>query len=114
MAYEIVKQLKLQNNNSMLLQLENMVNNTDKKRGKLHEVFEPSFDCKEMRSEKFVYQKLDYLHQNPCRYKIILAAKPENYFHSSAAQYAGSNNIAYAITIYTDLQDIDLTNNNEK
>jgi len=111
MAYEIVKQLKLQGNTAMLKQLESLVNNTDKKRGKLHEVFEPSFDCKEMQSEKFVNQKLDYLHQNPCRYKTILAATPADYLHSSAAQYTGCKNVAYEITTYGALQEIDLTKN---
>jgi hypothetical protein len=110
-AYEIVKQLKQQGNNTVLLQLESLVNNTDRKRGKLHEVFEPSFDCKEIFSDKFVYQKLDYLHHNPCRYKTILAPTPELYLHSSAAQYCGTKNVLYEITTYATLQEINLTIN---
>jgi hypothetical protein len=41
--------------------------NTEKKRGKLHEVFEPSFDRKECYSHEMVERKLYYKHTNPCR-----------------------------------------------
>ena len=38
-------------------------------------------------SEKFINQKLDYIHQNPVRAKIVV--KPEDYLYSSARNYAG-------------------------
>jgi hypothetical protein len=42
-------------------ELENAVNSSDKKRGKLHEVWEDSFDWKECIGNAFIVQKLDYI-----------------------------------------------------
>ncbi len=66
LAYEIVKRLKETGNHIILKQLSEAVEVTDKKRGKLHEVFEDSFDIKECMTEKFIRQKLNYIHLNPC------------------------------------------------
>ncbi|HEY5533961.1 MAG TPA: transposase, partial [Ignavibacteria bacterium] len=52
MAYEIVKRLKELEQFDLLNKLENAVNITDKKRNKLHQVFQPSFDLKELVTEK--------------------------------------------------------------
>jgi hypothetical protein len=41
----------------------------DRQRGKKHEVWEDSFDSKICRTEKFINQKLAYIHANPCRGK---------------------------------------------
>ena len=114
MAYEIVKQLKLQEKTDILTQLSNWVNNTDRKRNKQHEVFEPSFDCKECKGNDFINQKLNYIHNNPCRYNPILANAPEEYIHSSAGQYIGINDVKYSVTTYAALQDIGLTTTNDK
>ncbi len=46
-GYEIIKRLKMQGKNDLLLQLENAVNNSDKNKGKLHELWEDSFDWKD-------------------------------------------------------------------
>ena len=43
----------------------------EKLKGKLHEFFEPSFDWKMCDTENFVDQKLDYIHENPCRDDVI-------------------------------------------
>jgi REP element-mobilizing transposase RayT len=67
MSYGIVKRLKEKNKHELLAGLSTQVNDTDSRRGKLHEVFEPSFDWKECRSNKFIDQKLEYIHANPCR-----------------------------------------------
>jgi hypothetical protein len=45
----------------------NALNNTERKEGKLHSAFETSFDWKECRTEKFIEQKLAYIHWNPCK-----------------------------------------------
>src|SRR3954470_12986292 len=50
MAYDLVARMKEKNEEEVLTQLSSSVNSTDRKRGKLHEVFEPSFDWKECRS----------------------------------------------------------------
>ena len=43
-GYEIIKRLKQQDQKDILLQLQNAVNSSDKKKGKLHEVWENSFE----------------------------------------------------------------------
>ena len=43
------------------------VKSKDRSRGKKHEVWIDSFDVKECRTEKFIMQKLIYIHENPVR-----------------------------------------------
>lgn len=66
MAYELVKRLKEKREDSILSQLASWVNDTDRKNGKIHQVFQPSFDAKECYTDKFIEQKLNYIHKNPC------------------------------------------------
>jgi len=82
MAYELVKKLKECNQEDILKQSSHVRKN-EKQRGKLHEVFEPSFDWKECTSDKFLEQKLNYIHENPCRGKWNLAHQISDYKHSS-------------------------------
>jgi REP element-mobilizing transposase RayT len=109
MAYEIVRMLRDKNNDEILHRLSSFVNNTDKKRGKQHEVFEPSFDWKECYDNTMIKQKLDYVHDNPCRGSWSLAESPENYLHSSARFYLMGQQGIYEVTSYSDLEGIDLT-----
>ena len=109
MSYEIVNRLKEQNQEELLAQLSSFVNVTDKHRGKLHEVFEPSFDWKECSSEKFITQKLDYIHSNPRSGKWDLTKHPEEYVHSSAQFYFSGEQGVYEVISYATLEDIDLT-----
>ena len=107
MAYELVKLLQCQNQNDILIQLSDWVNATQKLQHKKHEVFEPSFDCKECYTRKFVEQKINYIHLNPCKEK--LAKIPEDYTHSSAQYYYTGMQGVYPVITYMELQDIDLT-----
>ena len=66
MAYEIVERLKERNRSDILLQLSEAVSKSDKAKGKIHQVFERSFDWKEITSKYFFNQKLSYIHNNPC------------------------------------------------
>ena len=66
-AYEIVKRLQEQNNTAILKTLSDGVISSDRRREKLHQVFENSFDAKECRREEFIKQKLSYMHENPCK-----------------------------------------------
>jgi hypothetical protein len=114
MSYGIVKRLKEKNEDEVLRHLAEQVNATDQKKGKLHEVFEPSFvpiaiGRKECRSNKFVEQKLNYIHTNPCRGVWNLVADECDYKHSSANFYATSEQGVYAVTNYKELEDVDLT-----
>jgi hypothetical protein len=88
MAYGLVDLLKERQQLNLLEVLSASVNKTDRDRGKLHHVFKASFDCKECRTEKFLLQKLNYIHENLCRGKWNLADVSENYKHSSAKYYA--------------------------
>jgi len=109
MAYEIVKRLEKQDNSHLLNQLTALVNNTDKSRGKLHEVFEPSFDWKECLTDDFIEQKLNYIHENPCRGEWNLVQDVCEYPHSSAKFYFTGEHGLYKVTSYMELKDVDLT-----
>jgi REP element-mobilizing transposase RayT len=109
MAYELVKALTAQKEYALLQQLSLGVSASDKKRGKLHQVFAPSFDCKECRKDFFIEQKLAYMHRNPCTGKWNLAASPEQYAHSSASFYLTGKGGVYEVMNYKALEDIDLT-----
>lgn len=109
MAYEIIKRLEEQGRTELLGELASVVNDTDRRRGKLHEVFEPSFDWKECISEKFIEQKLNYIHENPCRGEWNLASQPQDYLYSSAKYYITGEQGIYEVMSYSVLQDIDLT-----
>jgi REP element-mobilizing transposase RayT len=109
MAYEIINRLKTNREDALLHQLANSVNSADKKRGKLHEVFESSFDSKHCITMEFIQQKLDYIHNNPCVKKWQLADNPADYPHSSANYYNTGTQGIYPVTNYMALQDIDLT-----
>ena len=50
-------------------------------------MFEASFDCKEIITEKFVRQKLNYMHKNPVSGKWKLVDHYLDYEHSSARFY---------------------------
>ena len=72
-AYEIIKRLEANNEVILLHQLSSDVAPIRKANKKLHEVWETSFDWKDCRSNKFVWQKLNYMHSNPCtgKWKLV-------------------------------------------
>jgi hypothetical protein len=70
-AYDLIQRLQRQNDHLMLNELSSSLNNTEVKEGKLHNVFEASFDWKECRTDKFIQQKLDYIHFNPCKAWLV-------------------------------------------
>jgi len=113
-AYEIIKRLKQSKEFALLEELSNAVQMKDKSRGKLHEVWEDSFDCKECRTEKFIMQKLQYIHFNPCSGKWKLAVDPLHYQHSSAGFYISGKQGYFAVTDYREkllLLDDEIENN---
>ncbi|RKD12388.1 hypothetical protein BCY91_12115 [Pelobium manganitolerans] len=87
MAYELIKRLKAGQQDTILLNLGRACSNADKKKGQLHKVFETSFDAKPIFTEKFLHQKLDYIHNNPVSGKWNLAQSYIEYKHSSAGFY---------------------------
>ena len=84
MAYRIIERLRKQNRTEILLQLAEAVINSDRNKGKIHKVFERSFDCKEITSDHFFLQKLSYMHNNPCSGVWDIVKNPVDYEHSSA------------------------------
>jgi hypothetical protein len=104
-----VKRLKEKGDIEILNRLADGVTRRDYNRGKLHELFEPSFDWKECRSNKFINQKLNYIHNNPCSGKWNLADSPVNYVHSSAKFYLTGEHGVYEVLHLGKLEDIGLT-----
>ena len=109
MAYDIIKRLRKLGKFNVLRKLERLVNKKEKLKGKLHEIFEPSFDWKMCDTENLVDQKLDYIHENPCRGKWQLCQQLEDYVHSSACFYAIGKQGVYEVTNIAAIEDIDLT-----
>lgn len=104
-AYGIIQRLKEAGRTDILEQLNNAVSISDKSRGKLHEVFEPSFDIKECRGLKFINQKLDYVHANPLSKKWSLAERTIDYVHSSALYYETERQGVFPVTNFIELID---------
>lgn len=96
-AYAIVKVLEEHNNTPMLEQLERGVSKSGNRRGKKHQIWEESFDWKYCETPAFAFQKLIYIHNNPCAGKWKLAADTMAYEHSSARYYISGRHAAYAV-----------------
>jgi hypothetical protein len=79
--------------------LKNAVRPTDRKRGKKHEVWKDTFDVKECRTEKFILQKLNYIHNNLCTGKWKLTDSSIHYPHSSASFYISGKTGGHAVKI---------------
>ena len=106
MAYEIIKRLEANNETKLLQQLSADVEPIRKANEKLHEVWETSFDWKDCRSNKFVWQKLDYMHHNPCSGKWQLASNPIEYHHSSARFYLTGVQGIHPITNFMKMEEV--------
>jgi REP element-mobilizing transposase RayT len=104
LAYEIVKRLEETKREDILQILASHVTPSEKKRNKKHRVFEISSDIKPCYTEKFLLQKLEYIHANPVRGKWQLVDSIEKYLHSSTAFYElNQEHPKIKITHYKDL-----------
>ena len=106
-AYGIVQLLKDSGRDDVLVELTKAVQPGDGRRGKKHEVFEPSFDIKECRTLAFISQKLGYIHNNPLSGKWSLAADTISYPHSSAMFYETGEQGLYSVTNAANIFDKD-------
>jgi REP element-mobilizing transposase RayT len=106
LAYELVQRLQAGGFTDILGQLSQAVNDADRKRGKLYQVFRPSFDAKECRTDAFIWQKLNYIHQNPVSGKWMLAANALDYPHSSAQYYLTGEQGGYEVFNFNLLKDV--------
>jgi REP element-mobilizing transposase RayT len=86
-AYGLVKLLEEKSEMPILYKLAQGVTDAETKKGQKHRVFANSFDAKSLETEKFLYQKLDYIHHNPVQGKWKLAEEYTDYEHSSASFY---------------------------
>jgi REP element-mobilizing transposase RayT len=101
-GYAIVKRLEEKNETILLNQMKEAVINKDKRRNKKHELWQGTFDVKQCRTEKFILQKLNYIHNNPCSGKWSLCEKSYDYLHTSARFYDGDKT-AYRVKDYLDV-----------
>lgn len=60
------------------------------------------FEAKQCRTEKFILQKLNYIHNNQCTERWKLADKPAHHKYSSASFYSGDKE-TYRIIDYQDV-----------
>lgn len=97
MAYDVVSRLQGLNRIDILKQLADGVSASDRQRGKLHQVFNPSFDMKLCYGKDFIKQKLDYIHMNPLNKKWQLVADATLYKHSSALFYETGEQGIYSV-----------------
>ena len=86
-AYEIINRLEQSGNTSLLLRLEKLVTERERRKGQLHKVFKDSFDGKAIITYAFLLQKINYIHNNPVSGKWMLAKDFVEYEHSSASFY---------------------------
>jgi REP element-mobilizing transposase RayT len=104
MAYEIVKRLRKDKKRDILQSLEQGVSFKDKRRNKIHQVFEISSDLKVLLSERFILQKINYIHRNPVSKKWMLINDYRKYKYSSAGFYEGVLDYkGYPVTHYLDV-----------
>ena len=103
MAYEIIDRLKTHKEEDTLIFLRDALTQREKNKGQVHKVFENSFDAKPIFSEKFLFQKMDYIHSNPVTGKWNLAKDPTQYRHSSALFYESGGSNFFIPKHYMDL-----------
>lgn len=103
MAYEMVSRLKISKKEKILSRLRDGVSPADSKSGKIHKVFNTSFDAKICYTREFAEQKLNYIHHNPVSGKWNFVGDFSTYKHSSASFYELNKNMDIPITHYMDL-----------
>ncbi len=96
-AYSIVQRLEEKNEDAILEKLQKAVTRTGRRRGKKHEVWEESFDWKYCETADFAFQKLVYMHNNPCTGRWNLAKDAMAYEHSSARYYISGKHARYEV-----------------
>ena len=71
----------------MLQELNSNLTQREINKGQKHKIFKDSFDAKPIYVDKFLFQKLDYIHGNPVKGKWTLAKENIGYEYSSASFY---------------------------
>ena len=107
MAYDLVESLEQRGEGDLLNILSSNIESKRKENKKQHNVWELSFDWKVCLSKEFTWQKLDYIHNNPCVGKWQLADNPIEYLHSSAKYYLTGEQGVYPVTNIMEMLDVD-------
>lgn len=107
LAYDIVERLKKQGEDRIVDILKKGVTERDRRCGKKHEVWKDAFDAKECRTDVFTFQKLQYIHNNPCAGKWRLAKSIIDYPHSSALFYITGKQGIYPVEDYQEFLKFD-------
>ena len=107
MAYDMLDGLRSRGEKDMLIRLRNSVQITDLQKGQKHRFWKKSFDAKICRTEKFLLQKLHYIHNNPRSGKWKLGSSTLDYLHSSAPFYFNGRQQLFAVKDYRELLDWD-------
>lgn len=110
-AYDIIKRLEKAGETGTLQQLDKAVSAKDKNNGMKHEVWKESFDWKYSETANFAYQKLIYMHNNPCAGKWRLVEDISKYEHSSARYYITGKHPSYEVV---DVEEVMREKNVEK
>lgn len=103
MAYEMLKRLEDKSEHECLARLKADVQPKDAAKGQKHCFWKDSFEVKECRTEKFLLQKLHYIHNNPVSGKWKLSPSPLDYLHSSAPFYFNGQQQLFNIRDYREL-----------
>jgi hypothetical protein len=103
LAYDIVQTLEVAGRHDILELLYDGVTHRERNKGQRHRVFEKSFDAKPIYTQRFLDQKIDYVHHNPVRGKWKLADDYVYYPHSSASFYELGNSMFFEPVHYSEL-----------
>ena len=104
LAYGIVARLKEAGKVHLLGTLAGGVISSDEARGKKHEVFEESFEVKQCKTNKFLVQKLEYIHNNPLSNRWLLVTDRAIYRHSSASYYDTGVQSMHSVSSWLELE----------
>jgi REP element-mobilizing transposase RayT len=66
-------------------------------RGQEYKVWQNGYHAEEVYSNKFIYEKLNYIHKNPVVDRIV--EEPEDYLYSSARNYSESEAVLDVVLI---------------
>ena len=69
----------------------------NKKNIKFYKVWQDGNEAKEIDSEDFLDEKMNYIHSNPIRAEMV--ANPEEYLYSSARDYSGEKGLVEIVMI---------------
>jgi hypothetical protein len=105
MAYEIIKLRGEKREHNILYHLQSEVEEKDRSRGKKYEIWKGGFDVKGCRTEKFILQKLIYIHENPLQSKWKLCQKSLEYLHGSTRFYFKETQELFHVRDYREFVD---------